>query len=178
MAWWAFHVSTLLGMLWVVGGGFRIWAKRQQEQRREVRMEQLLSELHFFESQMVGNVSGVLERMAVSFPLPLWCKDYRDGSGRMLFCSDEYLKVWALEPDDYIGKTDADVWGEEVAREYRRRDMEVLRTGKVVVDVEPSPGAKVPGWDSVHVYKWLVMCDDERGLVFGLALPAGETVSS
>lgn len=56
-------------------------------------------------------------------PLPMWLKDT---SGRMLSlnkqCEESFLFPLGKKASDYIGKSDSEVWGEEIAKEYRIHD--------------------------------------------------------
>lgn len=74
----------------------------------------------------------IMEFAPFSIPLPMWMKNQ---FGVVDFLNDEYvdtfLKPLGKEKNDYVGKTDFDVWPKAIAEEYRKHDMKVLRTGKV-----------------------------------------------
>jgi cytochrome b involved in lipid metabolism len=74
----------------------------------------------------------IMEFAPFSIPLPMWMKNQ---FGIVDFLNDEYvdtfLKPFGKAKEDYIGKTDFDVWPKEVAEEYRRHDMQVLNDGLV-----------------------------------------------
>lgn len=73
----------------------------------------------------------IMRFVPFSIPLPMWIKTV---AGIVVFLSDEYeaefLRPRGMERDDYVGKTDFDVWPREVAEEYRRHDQEVIDSGK------------------------------------------------
>jgi len=45
--------------------------------------------------------------VSLSFPLPFW---YKSEEGRMIMLNDEYCKTYHKCREDYIGKTDYEVW--------------------------------------------------------------------
>jgi len=72
-----------------------------------------------------------------SSPLPSWLKDT---DGTMLSLNQAFVSAF-LEPnginmDDYIGNTDFAVWPKEVAEEYQKNDLEVLKTRKDFIGEE------------------------------------------
>lgn len=71
----------------------------------------------------------VMEFAPFSIPLPMWMKG---PFGVIDFINDEYeetfLKPRGLTRDDYLGKTDFEIWPREVAEEYRKHDQEVMET--------------------------------------------------
>lgn len=65
----------------------------------------------------------LLKASAPTIPIPMWVKDT---NGIMLSLNDAYeqtfLKPLGKTRNDYIGKTDTEVWGEEIAKEFRIND--------------------------------------------------------
>lgn len=75
----------------------------------------------------------IFESSHADVPVPLWLKDV---NGTMLFLNQEYESL-LLHPvgktmDDYIGKTDIEVWGKETGDKFLRNDNEVIRKRKPV----------------------------------------------
>lgn len=91
---------------------------------REIKAKD--SELAHLKSQLM-----IFESSHGDVPVPIWLKDT---SGVMLYLNDEYERQ-ILNPigktrEDYIGKTDAEVWPEDVAKSFREHDTEVMRKKK------------------------------------------------
>lgn len=77
-------------------------------------------------------------------PLPIWLKDT---NGVMLYLNDEYerriLQPIGLTKEDYIGRTDFDVWDKHIAQNFVNNDLEVMRRKKPVeFDEEWSSGSQ------------------------------------
>lgn len=70
------------------------------------------------------------------YPFPMWLKS---PNGTMLVINDEYVHIFNIKKSDYIGKTDVDVWGEEVGREYWNNDLKILKGKKLYVGMEKVP---------------------------------------
>lgn len=100
-----------------------------------------------------------------TFPVPLWVKDYRDDSGRMLAVSLSYGEAFSVDIEEYTGATDYDIWPKETADRYKENDLEVIEHGFVVHKLETVP-VEDPRWCNCAIWKWSV-----NGLVFGMALP-------
>lgn len=80
-------------------------------------------------------------------PAIAWMKDEQ---GRMVYLSGTYEKRLGLRLEDYRGKTDFDLWPREIAEEFWRHDLEVLRTGRTLEVVEETPAA-----DGGRFYWWI-----------------------
>ena len=55
----------------------------------------------------------------------------KDEDGRYLFVNEPALRRFRTRAEDWLGKTDADIWPAEVAAEQRRNDLSVLASGKL-----------------------------------------------
>jgi PAS domain S-box-containing protein len=55
----------------------------------------------------------------------------KDEDGHYLFVNEPALRRFRTRAEDWLGKTDADIWPAEVAAEQRRNDLAVLASGKL-----------------------------------------------
>jgi two-component system, sensor histidine kinase and response regulator len=55
----------------------------------------------------------------------------KDEDGRYLFVNEPALRRFRTRAEDWLGKTDADIWPSEVAAEQRRNDLAVLASGRL-----------------------------------------------
>jgi hypothetical protein len=74
-----------------------------------------------------------MESSYMHIPLPSWLKDI---DGTMLAVNDAY-EMYFLIPNgfvksDYIGKTDSDVWPENVAQEFIESDIRTMQSEKKI----------------------------------------------
>jgi PAS domain S-box-containing protein len=76
-------------------------------------------------------------------PAIAWMKDEQ---GRHVYLSEAYEKRFGVRLEDWRGKTDFDVWPREIAEEFRKNDLEVLRTGRTIEVVEESPAPDGTRW--------------------------------
>ena len=69
--------------------------------------------------------SALLRSNAISlaFPFPFW---YKSSDGRMRLLNDEYCETFKKCREDYIGKTDFEVWDEEKAKLFEINDKTTL----------------------------------------------------
>ena len=63
----------------------------------------------------------------------------KDSDGRMLYVNAALEKIWNVQQSEWQGKTDAELWPPEVARQLRANDQEVLNTGRTLELVERVP---------------------------------------
>jgi two-component system sensor histidine kinase UhpB len=80
----------------------------------------------------------------------------KDEDGRHLFLSENYQKRFHVRLEDWLGKTDFDVWPREIAEEFRRNDMAVLAGDKHVEVIERArtPDGRESWWlNSKFVYR-------------------------
>ena len=96
----------------------------------------LLEEKH--ESNILLSRLSTLESSHLSLPIPQWLKDT---NGIMISVNDAYEKEFLLPfgktKADYLGKTDFDVWPEEVAEAFVSNDRLVYHSKGFWVGVEP-----------------------------------------
>lgn len=62
-------------------------------------------------------------------PVPVWGKDI---AFRNMFVNDEYERLFLLglgkTKEDYFGKTDYEIWDKETADQYRKNDIEAIKS--------------------------------------------------
>ena len=73
----------------------------------------------------------------------------KDETGRMLFCNHAMTRGFDATPDQWIGKTDAEIWPPEMADIFRAKDLAVLQTGQAIRfdDEIIGPDSKTSSWD-------------------------------
>ncbi|MFP5350206.1 MAG: PAS domain-containing protein [Gammaproteobacteria bacterium] len=71
----------------------------------------------------------------------------KDRAGRRLFVNAEYLRIFARQPQEVLGKTDSDLFPAEIARALNANDEQVWRTGMPRAVEET-----VPQTDGLHTY--------------------------
>lgn len=108
-------------------------------------------------------------------PIPLWKKDM---NGTMLALNDAYEREF-LEPmgktrEDYIGSTDAEIWGSGVALELTRNDKKVKNRGDLVRFVEELPIGLSKEKRKYEIIKYPEKIDGIIVCISGMALPFKE----
>ena len=145
-------IGTILTAL--SGAVAHLWRQNRaimkgQIEWRDKRIEQLEKEADKDEAKIldlerrIGNLEkdkAVMEARFLAFrsshdssPLPMWIKD---AEGKVLACNRAY-EVLFLRPrgytlNDYLGRTDADVWPSHVAEQFRENDLSVLRDREIL----------------------------------------------
>ena len=83
------------------------------------------------------NQLNLFESSSVDIPLPMWMKNV---NGEMLFLNRNYEDLFLLprgyNMSDYIGYKDHAVWTKEVADEFTKNDLKVVRTKRPVRSIE------------------------------------------
>lgn len=106
-------------------------ANRNDIENLQHQIDELKAQLSERELTILGlqNRLIIFESSHTDIPLPMWLKDTK---GVMLFLNDEYEKQILHPIDmtkaDYIGRTDRDVWAEEIADAWRENDLKIMRT--------------------------------------------------
>ena len=93
----------------------------------------------------------------------------KDEAGRMLYCNRALTSRYNLEPEDWIGKDDFEIWPPEFAERYRTADIEVLAGNQTVHFVDESPNVEGHPlvWD---VYKFPFADASGRRFLAGIAI--------
>lgn len=116
---------------------------RKQQSSDEQRIRILETEVATLRNQLI-----LLESAHQDLPIPMWLKDTEL---KMIVLNESYVDVFLTplgkKSGDYIGKTDFDVWPEEIAKKFIEHDRKVMRTKKTFIGVESvvdGDGQKVP----------------------------------
>lgn len=74
----------------------------------------------------------------------------KDEDGRYVFVNDKLLQRFKSCPEDWLGKTDLEIWPGEAAEQLRRNDLAVLESGQAIEILEKavSPNGDVSWWVS------------------------------
>lgn len=101
--------------------------------------------------------NGVAPAFLDNLNIPAWFKD-RDGV--MKYINTSYSLTFAVTPQQYVGRTDIEVWPPEVARNFTRNDAEVVHRRVRVEFHEYIPrrdGKQTGGDDRWYVVKFPVI---------------------
>ena len=93
----------------------------------------------------------------------------KDAEGRMVFCNSALSSWYAAKPEDWIGKTDFEIWPPEFTDRYRKRDLEILGgSGPQHFDDDcPAPDGTPRNWS---VYKFPFTNAEGERFVAGVAI--------
>ena len=142
----------------------RVVLRTENEKLKEEQL-QLRADLISLRNKII-----LLESAQNDSPLPMWLKDT---DGTMLALNGAYEEMFlipnGLKMQDYIGKTDYDIWPEEIAKQYRAHDSKVYKSGKtfkgperVVVNGEDVP---------ITVIKYVRYSGNLKIGIAGIAIP-------
>lgn len=97
----------------------------------------------------------------------------KDRSGRFVYVNEPFAKRFGLAQSEWLGKTDADLFGNEIAEPLRKTDLRVLKD-EVMVTVEestPTPDGRSHDWLS---HKFPLLGADGRKELAGISLDITE----
>lgn len=108
-----------------------------------------------------------------SLPVPWWAKKV---DGTMVDMNQAYERWHLLDKgltrNDYIGSTDLQVWGPEIAALFRHNDLDVLRSGEMKVCVEQVVvGGRVV---DVYVIKYPISVNGKVEMIGGMQIPVSD----
>ena len=113
----------------------------------------------------------LLKASSPNIPIPMWFKDI---NGVMLSVNDSYEEKFLIPlgktRDDYIGKTDVEIWGEEIASEFWRNDQEALMS-KDPISVFENVNAGKGIFERYNIIKYPSKIADVAVGIAGIALP-------
>jgi PAS domain S-box-containing protein len=116
-----------------------------------------------------------LKEILETLPLAVFCKDYSSGRGRFIIWNRTATDLWGVEASDIIGKSDFDFFPKDQAEFFQKKDLETLRTGKLVyIEEEPVDSVKL-GRRFVRTWK-VPLHDggDQKSLLLGVSLDITE----
>ena len=149
---------------------------RQENKEHKDRQDELYKKIAEHEKKLSALNAKllVMESSYMHIPLPSWLKDI---DGTMLAVNDAY-EMYFLIPNgfvksDYIGKTDSDVWPENIAQEFIGNDILTLQSEKkiwfgketiLIKDVDVS--------DNWRVLKYVRYAGNIAVGIAGIAIPS------
>ena len=136
-------------------------AKIQELEKLKDVVQELREELSRMESKIL-----ILETHYVDYPFPAWLKDI---NGVMIALNDpyeeEFLKPMGKSLNQYIGKTEFDIWPAHLAEEYSRHDKLVLKGKQAVWTGDEH--IVVDGVDNTKSYRIIKFKRFAGGMVIG-----------
>jgi diguanylate cyclase (GGDEF)-like protein/PAS domain S-box-containing protein len=138
----------------------------------QIEMKMRMKELHatVIENQRMSRELMVSEERFRAFmdasPAAAFIKDE---AGRMVYCNHSLTKKFGVNPEDWVGKTDYQIWPKRYARQYREADCQVLKGNNVVHfdDISPSLEGEKMTWS---VYKFPFIDASGSKFVAGIAV--------
>jgi PAS domain S-box-containing protein len=128
-------------------GGFVITLHDVTERAREVRML----------SETVGRLEDIMDNSAALIYV-------KDTEGRYTLVNQHFERRFGVRREDFIGRTDREVFPLDVAIVYEGHDREVMRTGRALEVEEPATGIEDGSWLSV---KFTLLDPDGRPYALG-----------
>ncbi|MEX0937747.1 MAG: PAS domain-containing protein [Pirellulales bacterium] len=112
--------------------------------------------------QALCNSEAVYHSLVDSLPLNIFRKDLQ---GRIIFANQRYCESLGMTAEELLGKTDFDLFPDELAQKYRRDDQKAISTGQVVQDIEKHHR---PDGQTIHVEVLKAPVYDARGRGVGV----------
>lgn len=129
------------GTLWLI-------VQRDITRRKQSEMELKSSEIRL--QSILDNTSTVIY--------------LKDLEGKYLLTNNQWTKLFGITPEDMVGKTDYDVFPEEMADAFRKNDLKVLKENRIMELEEYAPHD-----DGVHTYISIKFpLSDEDGNQYGV----------
>ena len=148
----------------------KVWAEDNQRLRQETvkldnEIKQLQQSIVELQSKLI-----ILESSQADLPIPMWVKDL---NSIVLYVNDayerEFLKPFGYSKYDYIGKTDFQIWPEELARNYVQNDRKVIDSKIILYTVEQTSNeADGEKW---FIIKYLRYAAGKPIGIAGIAIP-------
>jgi PAS domain S-box-containing protein len=88
----------------------------------------------------------------------------KDLDGRFTFGNSGFCQTIGKQPDEFIGRTDFDLFPESLAAKYRQDDLDVIQTGKTY-DTEEEH--HTPDGQTLYVHVLKTPVNDSRGRIVG-----------
>jgi diguanylate cyclase (GGDEF)-like protein/PAS domain S-box-containing protein len=72
----------------------------------------------------------------------------KDDAGRFVYVNESLVRSFGMPKERWLGRTDADIWGEQIARTLQETDRHVLVTGETVslYETVSTPGGNATHW--------------------------------
>lgn len=104
---------------------------------------------------------NVATQFIENFPYPVWVKGT---DGKMKYVNQAYCDVLDVKRDEYLGKTDYDIWPVETAQQFRINDERVIATKTQFTTIE-----KIGKFGEWYVEKFPVFESAKKEKVIGVA---------
>jgi two-component system cell cycle sensor histidine kinase/response regulator CckA len=93
----------------------------------------------------------------------------KNADGQMLYVNRTFEKTFQKPADQFLGKTDAELWPAEIAEQLRAHDRQVLATGQPLETIEhvPAPNGRLHTW---LTFKFRVTAEQGDQYVGGMAV--------
>lgn len=161
---------------------------RQQQANSNAKIIELTSQVFRLQTQLNKdlNIVDMFEKFMDGLPFEAWLKEVNveddEVSIQMLLINKQYEYAYGVTRNRYAGATDKEIWGEEVAEQFRKHDLQVLRTKSSKVFYQTYPvNPEILGNDSGEVVRKMVVkvyleLVDGRQMIFGMAIdiPTGQ----
>lgn len=153
---------------------------KKQQANSNAKIIELTSQVFRLQTQLNKDLDIVdmFEKFMDGLPFEAWLKEVNmDGDEidiRMLLINKQYEYSYGVTRRRYAGATDEEIWGEDVAKNFKELDMEVLKSkaSKVSYQTFPvnpnDPNGRSARKMVVKVYLELI---DGREMIFGMAIP-------
>lgn len=142
-------------------------AYKQKEQECLDRYSQLEEQLLRLQSNMT-----LMRASSPNIPIPMWVKDT---NGTMLALNDEYERAFLMPKgkrrEDYIGRKDDDLWGAELAKQFRSDDRLAIAQDEPIVILEPIQIGEDEDLRFYNIIKYPNKIGDLVVTVGGIAFP-------
>lgn len=109
----------------------------------------------------IGELQIQQEAILNNIPDIAWLKDEM---GRFIAVNKAFGAACGANPEELVGKTDLDIWPQELAESYRSDDSEVMKTGRRKVVDEPLAAAD---GQTTWIETIKTPIHDEKGVVIG-----------
>ncbi len=94
---------------------------------------------HVSVTEKLDEAIAIYKSLVESLPINIFRKNRH---GRLVFVNKKYCNTLGLSSDRLLGKSDHDLFDEELARKYQKDDAWVLQTGLPFHDIERHPNPK------------------------------------
>lgn len=131
---------------------------RKEKIELEIQLTNIRIENIQLKSQLIAGYRGLdsLRAYINQSPVAMWLKIGPDL--KMATLNKKYTELFGIDEENYIGKTDFDVWDKVTAKGFRDNDLEVVGTLKSTFKIEEVPiNSSVPISNSNPTKKWVVI---------------------
>lgn len=155
---------------------------RQQQASSNAKIIELTSQVFRLQSQLDKdlNIVDMFEKFMDGLPFEAWLKEvYYENNVpqiKMLLINKQYEFKYGVSRIRYRGATDAQIWGDAVAKVFRENDLEVLYAKSSRVFYETYPANPLSSKNNVKkmVVKVYLELIDGKQMIFGMAIDLPE----